>query len=72
MSGSGNINLNQDSLNNVGQLYNLENDPYETNDLYSKNPEKVTELKKVLKEKAAPPIFINSTTPIWVISAWTG
>jgi arylsulfatase A-like enzyme len=47
-NGSGNINLNQDSLNFVGQLYNLENDPYETTDLFEQRPEIVNELKKHL------------------------
>lgn len=34
--------------NAPGQLYNLEDDPYETNDLYEKMPEKVEELKRLL------------------------
>jgi len=44
-SGSGNINLTRDSLENTGQLYNLEVDPFESNDLYESNPEIVLELK---------------------------
>ena len=47
-NGSGNINLNQDSLNFVGQLYDLENDPYETTDLFEQRPEIVNELRKHL------------------------
>ncbi len=33
-----------------GELYNLKNDPSETTNLYTKNPEKVAELKKRMEE----------------------
>jgi arylsulfatase A-like enzyme len=48
-SGSGNINLTPDSLINVGQLYNLETDPYEQNDLYDQEKEIVKELQIILQ-----------------------
>ncbi len=47
-SGSGAINPSADSLSNVGQLYDLETDPYEKNDLFSQHPEIVLELQKLL------------------------
>ena len=50
-SGSGNINLNQDSLINVGQLYDLETDPYETKDLFEDQPGIVKELQNILRNK---------------------
>ena len=49
-SGSGNINLTNDSLIHVGQLYNLETDPYETNDLYEQEKEIVQELLMILQK----------------------
>lgn len=48
--GSGNIRINQDSLDNVGQLYNLKEDPYEKNDLFDQEKRIVEELKQALKE----------------------
>ena len=50
-SGSGNISLNEDSLMYSGQLYDIENDPYETNDLFEEQPGIVKELQNILKEK---------------------
>ncbi|GAJ12720.1 unnamed protein product, partial [marine sediment metagenome] len=34
----------------VGQLYNLKDDPYEQNDLWEKRPDKVKELKGILEK----------------------
>lgn len=50
-SGSGRLNLNQDSLQYNGQLYNMKNDPYETNNLWNINPDKVKELQDLLNKK---------------------
>ena len=52
-SGSGRLNLTTDSLEKVGQLYDLENDPYETNDLFDQETEIVKELRNILNQKRA-------------------
>ncbi len=49
-SGSGNINLIRDSIEITGQLYDMEDDPYEKMDLYDKNPEIVKELRIQLEQ----------------------
>lgn len=49
-SGSGKLNLNRDSLENIGQLYNLEEDPYEQIDFYDKHPDIVSELLEILQK----------------------
>ncbi len=49
-SGSGKLNLNRDSLENIGQLYNLEEDPYEQIDLYDQHPDIVSELLDILQK----------------------
>jgi arylsulfatase A-like enzyme len=41
----------QGSPSRVGQLYNIERDPYEQHDLWNKHPEKVEELRLMLKEQ---------------------
>ncbi|MCD6346534.1 MAG: hypothetical protein J7L96_03840, partial [Bacteroidales bacterium] len=48
-SGSGSLNIPQDSLNLIGQLYNLDLDPAETNDLWDQYPELVKELINILE-----------------------
>lgn len=48
-SGSGSLNTPQDSLNLIGQLYNLDLDPAETNDLWDQYPELVKELINILE-----------------------
>jgi len=47
--GNGRINLTEDSLRLVGQLYNLSTDPGEQTNLFSRYPEKVMELKAELQ-----------------------
>ena len=49
-SGSGKLNLNRDSLENIGQLYNLEEDPYEQIDLYDQHPDIASELLEILQK----------------------
>jgi hypothetical protein len=41
-------------MSDVGQLYNIDDDPYETTDVFEKHPELVNELKKQLRS------YINS------------
>jgi len=48
-SRSGKQNLSPDSPNIIGQLYDLSTDPYETNDLWDKEPEVVEELLEILE-----------------------
>ncbi len=47
-SGSGALELTDDSLVNVGQLYNLEKDPFEKVDLFEMEPEVVKKLQSLL------------------------
>lgn len=47
-SGSGRDKIDEDRLNSVGQLYDMENDPYEQNDLWDKHPEIVSHLTELL------------------------
>ena len=49
-SGSGKLSLTEYSLGMTGQLYNMLDDPGERNDLWYKEPEKVTELGKLLEK----------------------
>ena len=61
--GSGGNNYNQGEINRFalpdlvpnapGQLYNLDLDPGETNNLYFKNPERVSALKALLEQSKA-------------------
>jgi arylsulfatase A-like enzyme len=48
-AGTGKFDLNSPTLNSVGQLYDLDQDPYEQNDLWETNPEKVRELIQLLE-----------------------
>ncbi|HCC70755.1 MAG TPA: sulfatase, partial [Bacteroidales bacterium] len=50
--GNGNPRImpHKDSLDFVGQLYDLSSDPYETNDLWEEKPEKVKELLDLLNQ----------------------
>ncbi|MBA7547753.1 N-acetylgalactosamine-6-O-sulfatase [subsurface metagenome] len=48
--GAGRDNVKADSLLLTGQLYNIQNDPYEQLDLWDDCPEKVKELNKLLEE----------------------
>lgn len=50
-SGSGRDRPQKDTLKSIGQLYNLELDPYETNDLWEKHPGIVKELLMILESK---------------------
>jgi arylsulfatase A-like enzyme len=47
-SGSGKIDSTPDSLNTVGQLYDMSTDPNETQDLWEEKPEIVQELLNTL------------------------
>jgi arylsulfatase A-like enzyme len=49
-SGSGKVDLNVETLSSVGQLYDLENDPYEKNDLWGTNSKVVNELSVLLEK----------------------
>jgi len=49
-SGSGQIEINKDSLNSIGQLYDMENDPYEQNDLWDEHPDIVQRLLELLEK----------------------
>jgi len=49
-SGTRKFDLNSPNLNSIGQLYDLEQDPYEQNDLWETNPEKVSELIQLLEK----------------------
>jgi arylsulfatase A-like enzyme len=48
------LNTTTYAQNGKTELYNLEQDPREKNDLFSKNPEKVKNLEKLLKEAHVP------------------
>jgi arylsulfatase A len=48
--GSGRDETNKDSLNSVGQLYDLETDPYEKNDLWDEYPDVVSHLTALLEK----------------------
>ncbi len=49
-SGSGKSALNEGSLLKTGQLYNVEADPYETNDLWELKPVVVQDLSEILEK----------------------
>ena len=49
-SGAGRDKTSADSLMLIGQLYNITNDPYEENDLWDDQPEKVEELTAILEK----------------------
>lgn len=49
-SGAGKVNITETSLKNIGQLYDMSIDPYEQNNLWSSEPDKVAELLKILNE----------------------
>ena len=48
-SGSGRIDLDNNSLNSIGQLYDLENDPSEQNDLWGVQPDITKRLMDLLE-----------------------
>jgi arylsulfatase A-like enzyme len=48
--GTGKFDLQSPTLNSVGQLYDLEKDPYEQNDVWESNPEVVSELTQLLEK----------------------
>ncbi|RKY88285.1 arylsulfatase [candidate division KSB1 bacterium] len=48
--GSRPLKIDKDLLNSVGQLYDMENDPYEKNDLWDKHPDVVKKLLRLLEK----------------------
>jgi len=46
--GSGRIEIDNESLNSLGQLYDMENDPYEKTDLWDQQPDIVNNLTELL------------------------
>ncbi len=48
--GSGRVEIDKDSVNSIGQLYDIETDPYEKNDLWDKRPDIVTNLTELLEK----------------------